>query len=183
VDAELDSRRAFWDPGLVPGPLLLRRFVGRVVGWGFGTSWRTPLLWGDFSSDPGSYPRRYCFARPSGSRPSRTAVLARRSDPPYSSKRNGRRNGRRPALLANVARPLRSPADSTVFAKTPGPHGGGLTSRRGRAKTWSPLSTALDIVQRDNAETDALRARNALQSSGAGSGPGRWLPLGDSATP
>jgi hypothetical protein len=38
------------------------------------------------------------------------------------------------------------------------------------------------FVQRDNAETDELRACNALQSSGAGSGPGSWLLLGDSAS-
>jgi hypothetical protein len=53
------------------------------------------------------------------------------------------RIGRRPAVSANVARPLRSPVDSTVCARTPGPWRGRLPSRRGRTEGASLLSTAL----------------------------------------
>lgn len=65
--------------GSAAGPTSASTLRGPISGGGSGPHGRRRRFGTIVSSDPGSYPRRCSFARPSGSRPSRTAVLARRS--------------------------------------------------------------------------------------------------------
>ena len=58
---------------------------------------------------------------------------------------------------------------AAVSDLAPGPASDGQCSA---SRAWGSVARALLLVQRDTAESDGLRARKALLSSGAGSTPG-----------